>query len=316
VTGDIPHYPLFVLSGLAVVGFLGPDLARTTSLVSNAELIKRSGSAPELGPLRLCSPSTAAIKQLTSSETNNLIPQYPVRIGAVHVLVLAAPLALGQQQWKPSTKPPPERVLLTPKAGTFYSNDVLNPDVVKRRNLYYLFFSGNQAATDAGAWHTGVAVSKNPFRDFRVLPRMQADFLNGGTRLFGKQFVQMATPPDFGQPRVYKSRDLSHWRRGAMMPAGAPGAWNAYQSDPFYDASGLVYFASRPGPSGADIGVRRYLGGGKWSAARRVLARGAVGTWDSLDLGEPATFRSGKQHFMLYGGLGIPGGRVRSVSPA
>jgi hypothetical protein len=199
-------------------------------------------------------------------------------------------------------------ILLAPRAGTFYSQDVLNPDVVKRGNVFHLFFSGNQAATDAGDWRTGVAVSHNPLGGFRVLPQMQAEFLNGGTRVIGKAFVQFATPLDFSQPALYKSRDLTHWQRGTQMPAGAAGSWNALQSDPFYDQSGRVYFAARPGPGGADIGVRRYLGHGRWGNAELVFRRGVPGTWDSLDLGEPAIFRFGKQRFMLYVGLGDYGG--------
>ena len=51
VTGDIPHYPLFVLSGLAVWGFFqaGVQLG-TTSLVANGELIKKVWFPRELVP--------------------------------------------------------------------------------------------------------------------------------------------------------------------------------------------------------------------------------------------------------------------------
>jgi hypothetical protein len=200
------------------------------------------------------------------------------------------------------------RILLAPRGGTFYSEDVLNPDVVKRGNLYYLFFSGNQAPTDVGDWRTGVASSRNPLGGFRVLPQMQAEFLNGGTRVIGRAFVQFATPLDFSQPAFYKSRDLAHWRRGTQMPAGPAGSWNALQSDAFYDQSGCVYFAARPGPGGADIGVRRYLGRGRWGHAELIFQRGVPGTWDSLDLGEPAIFRYRNQRYMLYVGLGNYGG--------
>src|SRR3954467_15678198 len=49
--GDIPHYPLFVLAGLAVWGFFqaGVQLG-TTSLVSNGELIKKVWFPRELVP--------------------------------------------------------------------------------------------------------------------------------------------------------------------------------------------------------------------------------------------------------------------------
>ena len=51
VTGDIPHYPLFVLSGLAVWGFFQAGIQLgTTSLVSNGELIKKVWFPRELVP--------------------------------------------------------------------------------------------------------------------------------------------------------------------------------------------------------------------------------------------------------------------------
>jgi homopolymeric O-antigen transport system permease protein len=51
VTGDIPHYPLFVLSGLAVWGFFQAGLQQgTTSLVTNGDLIKKVWFPRELVP--------------------------------------------------------------------------------------------------------------------------------------------------------------------------------------------------------------------------------------------------------------------------
>jgi lipopolysaccharide transport system permease protein len=51
VTGDIPHYPLFVLSGLAVWGFFQAAIQLgTTSLVSNGDLITKVWFPRELVP--------------------------------------------------------------------------------------------------------------------------------------------------------------------------------------------------------------------------------------------------------------------------
>src|SRR6476620_7983579 len=51
VTGNIPHYPLFVLSGLAVWGFFQAGIQLgTTSLVQNGELIKKVWFPRELVP--------------------------------------------------------------------------------------------------------------------------------------------------------------------------------------------------------------------------------------------------------------------------
>jgi lipopolysaccharide transport system permease protein len=51
VTGDIPHYPLFVLAGLAVWGFFQAGLQQgTSSLVANGDLIKKVWFPRELIP--------------------------------------------------------------------------------------------------------------------------------------------------------------------------------------------------------------------------------------------------------------------------
>src|SRR4029078_5475271 len=51
VTGDIPHYPLFVLSVLAMWGFFQAGIQLgTTSLVQNGELIKKVWFPRELVP--------------------------------------------------------------------------------------------------------------------------------------------------------------------------------------------------------------------------------------------------------------------------
>jgi homopolymeric O-antigen transport system permease protein len=51
VTGNIPHYPLFVLAGLAVWGFFQAGIQLgTTSLVANGELIKKVWFPRELVP--------------------------------------------------------------------------------------------------------------------------------------------------------------------------------------------------------------------------------------------------------------------------
>jgi ABC-type polysaccharide/polyol phosphate export permease len=62
VTGPIPHYPLFVLSGLAVWGFFqaGTQLG-TTSMVSNADLITKVWFPRELVPASAALAQTVTI---------------------------------------------------------------------------------------------------------------------------------------------------------------------------------------------------------------------------------------------------------------
>jgi lipopolysaccharide transport system permease protein len=62
VTGDIPHYPLFVLSGLAVWAFFQAGIQLgTTSLVQNGELIKKVWFPRELVPASAVLAQTVSI---------------------------------------------------------------------------------------------------------------------------------------------------------------------------------------------------------------------------------------------------------------
>jgi lipopolysaccharide transport system permease protein len=62
VTGNIPHYPLFVLSGLAVWGFFQVGLQLgTTSLVANGDLIKKVWFPRELVPVSVVLAQTVTI---------------------------------------------------------------------------------------------------------------------------------------------------------------------------------------------------------------------------------------------------------------
>ena len=100
--------------------------------------------------------------------------------------------------------PVSERVVLAPAPGTFYSVDVLNPDVVRTRHGYRLYFSGNDRRTDAGFWRTGVARSDSPTGRFRVDPGVRLRFLNGGTTRSGGRWYHAASvtaPAGSGPPR-------------------------------------------------------------------------------------------------------------------
>jgi ABC-2 type transport system permease protein len=62
VTGNIPHYPLFVLSGLAVWAFFQAGIqVGTTSLVQNGELIKKVWFPRELVPASAVLAQTVSI---------------------------------------------------------------------------------------------------------------------------------------------------------------------------------------------------------------------------------------------------------------
>jgi hypothetical protein len=96
------------------------------------------------------------------------------------------------------------------------------------------------------------------------------------------------------------------------VPEPPPPAWDHLRSDLFLvrRPSGLdLYYAGRPGPSGADLGLIRYRYGRFLAGSEQVLTRGP--DWDGLDLGEPALFHAHGRQFLLYVGLGRSGGPRR-----
>jgi hypothetical protein len=198
-------------------------------------------------------------------------------------------------------RPVAERVVLRPQEGTFFSVDVLNPDLVRQGSRYLLFFSGNSANTDAGAWRTGVAFGWRPLGPFRVDPRLHEPFFNGGTVLARGRFFHGANVPDRRGPLLLTSRTGLAWRLLSAMPAPPQPSWRFLQSDLYLRARnrGLdVYFAGRPGPGGADLGVARY-DRGHWTGNRRILVRKGERAGE-VDLGEPAVFQARNRTYMLY----------------
>ncbi len=93
VTGDIPHYPLFVLAGLAVWGFFQAGIQLgTTSLVSNGDLIKKVWFPRELVPASAVLAQTVTIGVMLAI----LIPIcLIVEPGNARTVALVVPIVAG-----------------------------------------------------------------------------------------------------------------------------------------------------------------------------------------------------------------------------
>jgi hypothetical protein len=199
-----------------------------------------------------------------------------------------------------------ERVLLRPKAATFYAEDALNPDVVRYRGRYLMFFSGNPVQSANGDWRTGVAIAKRPLGPFRVDRRLKGRFLNGGTTVSGGRLLQATSALDRKLPALLTSRDGVNWRRFGAFPEGS--GWHTGQADFFLDQRQDwldAYFLARP--AGAQfygsIAKARYRNG-RWYGFNRIIAPSPK----LIDLGEPAVFRAGGSTYLLYVGLKPTGG--------
>lgn len=197
--------------------------------------------------------------------------------------------------------------MLQPRPGTFFSRDVLNPDVLRVGKSYWMYFSGNSAATDAGSWQTGLAVADSPRGPFRIRPRVQLDFVNGSTTRAGHWFYHGASDSRSGRPWLYRSRDGRRWLPLTAVPEPPGPVWDLWRSDLylFPRRRGLrIYYAGRPGPAGADLGLLRYRDD-RFTTGSPILGRS--GGWDGLDLGGPAFFRARGRDYLLYAGLQASG---------
>jgi hypothetical protein len=203
--------------------------------------------------------------------------------------------------------------LLAPRAGTFYSVDVLNPDVVVFHRRYLMYFSGNDRHTAAGNWRTGLAVSRSPTGPFRAQKSLLGNYLNGGTTVWQGRLWHVvednpANTTDI-RSELSSSSDGVHWQRQAFLPGFTIKGVTYRGADFFLEPQGSrlgVYMLAVP-PSG---GIGRSLGfssyaDGHWSNFHIILGIHAVANlpWASADLGEPATFYVGSKHYLLFVGL-------------
>jgi hypothetical protein len=193
-----------------------------------------------------------------------------------------------------------DRVLLTPRPGTFYSVDALNPDVVRRGRTYYMFFSGNHIHTVGGNWRTGVATARSPLGPFRVRRWLRGDFLNGGTAVWRGRFWQAHSGRAGNELTV--SRDGARWRRVARIPGLSPRGW-PLSADYFAEALRnrlRIYMLVRRNP----IGLGGSLASIDWHRGRwghfRVLLSPSARPWETADLGEPAVVRIRGRRLLFY----------------
>ncbi|MGZ4270205.1 MAG: hypothetical protein ACXVSX_13475 [Solirubrobacteraceae bacterium] len=181
-----------------------------------------------------------------------------------------------------------QRALLAPRAGTFYSVDALNPDVVRWGGRYLMYFSGNDTHSPAGRWRTGLAVARSPLGPFAV-STLSRPYLNGGTVAWRGRLWQ-ATWRSSGTPDgvLLSSPDGMHWSRVAAIPQhvgpylltadyslqvvqGRLRLWAIGRTNPPALASRIFYMA-----------WQNY----RWGRPVTVAAPGRQ-AWNAIDLGEP-----------------------------
>ncbi len=203
--------------------------------------------------------------------------------------------------------------LLAPRAGTFYSVDVLNPDVVFFHGRYFMYFSGNDRHTASGNWRTGLAVSRSPEGPFRVERSLLGNYLNGGTTVWHGRLWHVvednpANTTDI-RSELSSSSDGVHWHHQAFLPGFTFNGVTYRGADFFLEPQsshlGVFMLAVPPnGGIGRSLGFSSYTNG-HWSRLHIILGIHAVAAlqWANADLGEPATFHVANKHYLLFVGL-------------
>lgn len=203
--------------------------------------------------------------------------------------------------------------LVAPRPGTFYSVDVLNPDTVAFHGRYFMYFSGNNSHTAKGEWRTGLAIATSPTGPFRVQGDIEGNYLNGGTTVWqGHLWHVVEDNPVEGtdvHSELSMSSDGIHWHHQASLPGFTTKGITYRGADFFLEPEGTrlgVYMLAVP-PAG---GIGRSLAfasfsDGHWSGFHIILNIKSVASlrWASADLGEPAPFYAGGEHYLLFVGL-------------
>ena len=206
--------------------------------------------------------------------------------------------------------------LLAPRPGTFYSVDVLNPDVVAFHRHYLMYFSGNDIHTQAGRWRTGLATASSPAGPFYTQKAVEGNYLNGGTAAWHGRLWHVVEDNPIEGPNIRSelasSSDGIHWHHESFLPGFMYGGVTYHGADFFLEPEGsrldLYMLAVPPGGGiGRSLGFASYTAG-HWSDFHIILPIRAVASmpWASADLGEPATFSVAGDHYLLFVGLAEP----------
>ncbi len=176
-----------------------------------------------------------------------------------------------------------------------------------------MYFSGNNSHTAKGEWRTGLAIATSPTGPFRVQGDIEGNYLNGGTTVWqGHLWHVVEDNPVEGtdvHSELSMSSDGIHWHHQASLPGFTTKGITYRGADFFLEPEGTrlgVYMLAVP-PAG---GIGRSLAfasfsDGHWSGFHIILNIKSVASlrWASADLGEPAPFYAGGEHYLLFVGL-------------
>lgn len=211
-------------------------------------------------------------------------------------------------QWRPRPGP----LLTRGPAGSWDSDDVLNPSVARTATGYVNLYSGYDGKT----WRTGVATSLDGLawtKQTQILAPDPATWEHGAIAANGSvidrhglaYYYQAGDPP-----RVGLARRRSTWEKQGrpVLDLGPYGSWDERGvADPYViEAGGKLYlfYLGMDRARRQRLGVAESQDGIQWTKLRSnpVLELGAFGAFDESGLGEPAVWASNGFYWMLYTG--------------
>ncbi len=216
-------------------------------------------------------------------------------------------------EWRPRPSP----VLSPGSPGSWDSDDVLNPSVIKTAGTYLNLYSG----FDGQTWRSGVATSVDGIEWKKQTQTLQPDpatwegsYIAANGTLIEHHglayYYQAGLPPRIALARQNSGAHSAAWKKEAqpVLALGPYGSWDEWGvADPYViDVAGRLYMFYL----GMDRAHRQRLGlatspdGVTWTKLRSnpVLELGSFGTFDENGLGEPAVWTSNGFYWMLYTG--------------
>lgn len=204
--------------------------------------------------------------------------------------------------------------------GEWDDTDILNPSVIKFKDIYVNYYSGY----DGKSWKTGISTSKDgvswvKYTHNPILAPNEKDWdtryisANGGAIVFNKKIYYAYQGVDsngivkIGIATSDDTRSLVKYPQPVLSP-GPSGAWDSNAvADPYlisHDDALFMYYLGQDRTGVQRLGVARSTDGIHWekSIANPIMDVGASGTFDENGLGEPGVIYIPPYYHMLYTG--------------
>jgi predicted GH43/DUF377 family glycosyl hydrolase len=214
--------------------------------------------------------------------------------------------------WEASPKP----VLTRGPSGAWDSVDVLNPSVVRFKDIYLNLYSG----FDGKTWHTGIATLAGEGEWQKVGRALSPEgweghyiAANGSALVSGGEILYWYVAGELGAGKIGVARSRNgglDWTKNSkpVLTAGPRGSFDEIAvADPYVILRGewlYIFYLGQDRAARQRLGMARSRDGLSWEKLRSnpVLELGDPGAFDENGLGEPAVWTSGGFYWMLYTG--------------